>query len=96
MKLNPLFDQVVIKKRQSAEQSVGGIIIPETVTDETTEQGTVVAVGPGQTSKTGVTIAPTVQVNDVVLFTRNAGQTVKVDGEEYTVIKEDELIGILN
>lgn len=95
MNLNPLHDRVVVQTIKADTQTSGGIIIPDNATEKA-NQGTVIAVGAGRRTKEGTIIPLTVQVNDRVLFAANAGQVVKVHGEEVLVLREDEIIAVID
>lgn len=94
MQFNPLQDRVVIKRTDPNTKSTGGIIIPDNATEKS-DQGTVLAVGPGKRTEAGEWIPMTVGVGDRVLFGKHAGQTVKINGEEVTILNEEEIYGII-
>lgn len=95
MNLTPLADRVVVRRIASATQTTGGILIPDGAAEKA-DQGTALAVGPGKRHPvTGDLIAVSVAVNDQVLFSKTAGQTVKIDGEELLILKEEEILGII-
>jgi chaperonin GroES len=94
MKFRPLHDRVVVKRIQAEEKSVGGIIIPDTA-KEKPQQGEVIAVGPGGRDETGKLIPLDVQVGDRVLFGKWSGTEVKLDGVEYLIMKESDIMGVL-
>ena len=93
MNLKPLADRVVIKLVETEETTKSGIVLPDTA-KEKPQQGKVVAVGPGRVED-GKTIAMTVKVDDTVLFAKYAGTEVKVDGEEYLILKESDILAIV-
>jgi len=94
-KLNPLSNRVVVKPLEEKEQKKGGIIIPDTA-KEKPQEGKVIAVGPGKISdKTGERIKPEVKKGDRVLYSKYAGTEVSVDGEEYMIIKDDDILATL-
>lgn len=93
MKFRPLHDRVLIKKEESEEKSAGGILIPETAKEKPIE-GVVVAVGPGNRDDKGALIPLQVQVGDKVVFGKWSGTEVKVDSQEYVVMKEADILGI--
>jgi chaperonin GroES len=95
MKIQPLFDKVLIKPLTKEEVTASGIVLPDTVDKEKPMQGEVVAVGPGKRLESGQVVAPTVKVGDTILFTKYAPDEVEVDGEEYLVIEEDKILGII-
>ena len=93
MKLRPLGDRVIVKRLENERQTASGIVIPESAAEKP-DQGTVVAVGPGKRSDDGTLIALELQVGDKVLFGKYAGQSVKVDGEDVLVIREEEVLAV--
>ncbi len=94
MKFKPLHDRVVVKRVEEEQKTKGGIIIPDTA-KEKPMQGEILAVGPGRKNDKGELIAPNIAVGDRVLFGKYSGQTVKVDGEELLVMKEDDLFAVV-
>jgi len=94
MKFRPLHDRVVIKRIEADERSTGGIIIPDTA-KEKPQQGEVIAVGPGGRDEAGKLIPIDVKVGDRVLFGKWSGTEVKLDGIEYLIMKESDLMGVL-
>jgi chaperonin GroES len=94
MNIRPLGDRVVVEPIEQDEKTSGGIIIPDTA-KEKPKQGRVLAVGPGAKDESGKRIAMDVEVGDTVLFTQWAGSDVKVDGKEYKVLKESDIIGTI-
>ena len=95
MNLKPLSDRVVVRRVDSESVTKGGIVIPDAAAEKA-DQGTVLAVGPGKRNKdTGEVIALDVQVNDRVLFGKFAGQTIKVDGEELLILKEEDILAVI-
>ena len=94
MELRPLHDRVVIKRLEEGETKRGGIIIPDTA-KEKPQQGEVKAVGSGKLLETGERMAPEVKAGDRILFGKYSGAEVKLDGEEYLILKEDEILGVL-
>jgi chaperonin GroES len=95
MKFRPLHDRVVIKRLEGEEKTKGGIIIPDTV-KEKPQQGKVVAVGPGGRDENGKLTPIDVKVGDTVLFGKWSGTEVKIDGEDLMIMKESDLMGVLN
>ncbi|GAA5083521.1 MULTISPECIES: co-chaperone GroES [Paenalcaligenes] len=93
MKLRPLGDRVIVKRLDNERQTASGIVIPESATEKP-DQGTVVAVGPGKRADDGTVHPLDLKVGDKVLFGKYAGQSVKVDGEEVLVIREDEVLAV--
>jgi chaperonin GroES len=94
MNLKPLSDRVVVRRVDSETVTAGGIFIPDAATEKA-DQGTVLAVGPGKRNKEGELVALDVAVNDRVLFGKFSGQTVKVDGEELLILKEEDILGVI-
>ncbi|TMJ26207.1 MAG: co-chaperone GroES [Alphaproteobacteria bacterium] len=94
MKFRPLHDRVVIKRIEAEEKTTGGIIIPDTA-KEKPQQGEVIAVGPGGRDEAGKLIPIDVKVGDRVLFGKWSGTEVKLDGVEYLIMKESDLMGVL-
>ncbi len=94
MKFRPLHDRVVIKRIEAEEKSTGGIIIPDTA-KEKPQEGEVIAVGPGGRDESGKLIPIDVKAGDRVLFGKWSGTEVKLDGVEYLIMKESDLMGVL-
>jgi chaperonin GroES len=94
MKFRPLHDRVVVKRVAEEEKTKGGIIIPDTAKEKPME-GEVVAVGPGARDEKGALIAPDVKAGDRILFGKWSGTEVKLDGVEYLIMKETDIMGIL-
>jgi chaperonin GroES len=94
MKLRPLNDRVVVIRMEEEEKTAGGIIIPDAA-KEKPQQGKVIAVGPGKVDENGRLIPMAVKKNDKVLFGKYAGTEIKLDGVEYTIMKEDDILGIV-
>lgn len=94
MKFRPLHDRVLIKRIQSEERTAGGIIIPDTAKEKPIE-GEVIAAGNGARDQAGNLIALEVKAGDRVVFGKWSGNEVKVDGEEYLVMKESDIMGII-
>ncbi len=95
MKFRPLHDRVVVKRVSAEEKSAGGIIIPDTA-QEKPQQGEVVAVGPGGRDESGKLIPIDVKAGDRVLFGKWSGTEVKIDGVEYLIMKESDIMGVLD
>ncbi len=95
MKLRPLHDKVIVKRIEEEEKTAGGIIIPDTA-KEKPQQGQVIAVGKGKLLEKGDIVPPTVKEGDRVLFAKYAGTDVKVDGEELLIMREDDILAIVN
>ena len=94
MKFRPLGDRVVVKRVAEETKSAGGIIIPDTV-QEKPQEGEVVAVGPGGRDEKGDRITPEVKVGDRILFGKWSGTEVKVDGADLLIMKESDIMGII-
>jgi len=94
MKFRPLHDRVLVKRIESEEKTVSGIIIPDTAKEKPV-QGEVVAVGNGSRNEQGQFVALDVKVGDRVLFAKWGGTEVKMDGQEYLVMKESDILGIV-
>ena len=93
MKLRPLHDRVLIKVLDSEEKTSGGIIIPDTA-KEKPQEGEIVAVGPGAINDGGKLTPMDVKVGDIVLFGKWSGTEVKIDGKEYSIMKESDIMGV--
>jgi chaperonin GroES len=94
MKFRPLHDRVVVKRLDAEEKSTGGIIIPDTA-KEKPSQGEIIAVGPGGRDEAGKLVPLDVQVGNRVLFGKWSGTEVKIDGVEYLIMKESDIMGVL-
>jgi len=94
MKFRPLGDRVVVRRVQEDQKTPGGIIIPDTV-QEKPQEGEVVSVGPGALDDNGKRVTPEVKAGDFVLFGKWSGTEVKVDGQELLIMKESDIMGIL-
>jgi|SRR6187551_1210564 chaperonin GroES len=94
MKFRPLHDRVVVKRIDAEEKTAGGIIIPDTA-KEKPSQGEIIAVGPGGRDETGKLIELDVRVGDRVLFGKWSGTEVKLDGVEYLIMKESDIMGVV-
>ncbi|MFM2324718.1 co-chaperone GroES [Brachymonas denitrificans] len=94
MNLRPLHDRVIVKRLENETKTASGIVIPDAATEKP-DQGEVLAVGPGKRNDKGEQIALNVKVGDRVLFGKYSGQSVKVDGEELLVMKEDDLFAVV-
>lgn len=94
MKFRPLGDRVVVRRVAEDQKSPGGIIIPDTV-QEKPQEGEVIAVGPGAIDEHGQRVVPEVKTGDFVLFGKWSGSEVKVDGEELLIMKESDIMGVL-
>ena len=94
MKVKPLHDRVIVKRVEEEEKTKGGIIIPDTAKEKPVE-GEIVAVGDGKVADDGKKIALEVKAGDRVLFGKYAGTEIKIEGEEYLIMREDDIIAIV-
>ena len=94
MKFRPLHDRVLVRRVESEQKTAGGIIIPDTA-QEKPSQGKVVAVGPGAPDETGKIRKPDVKKGDKVLYGKWSGTEVRIDGEELLIMKESDILGVL-
>lgn len=94
MNLKPLSDRVVVRRVDSETVTKGGIFIPDSAAEKA-DQGEVIAVGPGKRDDRGEVITVTVQPQDHVLFGKHAGQTVKINGEELLIMREEDILGVI-
>jgi chaperonin GroES len=94
MNVKPLHDRIIVQRLEEGEQKVGGIIIPDTA-KEKPQQGTVIAAGSGKTNDDGKRIPLDVTAGDRILFGKYSGQEIKLEGEEYLIMKEDEVLAIV-
>lgn len=93
MALKPLGDRIILKPSQSEEKTAGGIVLPDTA-KEKPQEGEVIAVGPGRTLDNGQTAALEVKVGDKVLYAKYGGTEVRVDGEDYIILRQDDVLAI--
>jgi chaperonin GroES len=91
--MRPLHDRVIVKRVEEEARTKGGIIIPDTA-KEKPQEGRVVAVGPGR-REDGKVIKPDVKAGDRILFTKYAGSEIKLDGEEHVIMREDDILGVI-
>ncbi|MDR1708392.1 MAG: co-chaperone GroES [Candidatus Accumulibacter sp.] len=94
MKIRPLHDRVIVKRLEEERKTASGIVIPDNAAEKP-DQGEVLAVGPGKRDENGKPIPLDVKVGDRVLFGKYSGQTVKVDGEELLVMREEDIMGVV-
>jgi chaperonin GroES len=94
MKIRPLHDRVIVKRIEEEKKSAGGIVIPDTAAEKP-DQGEIVAVGKGKKDDNGKLIPIDVKVGDRVLFGKYSGQTVRVKGDELLVMREEDLMGVI-
>jgi chaperonin GroES len=94
MKFRPLHDRVVVRRIESDERTAGGIIIPDTA-KEKPQEGEVIAVGPGARDEQGKLVPLDLKAGDRILFGKWSGNEVKIDGQEYLIMKESDVMGII-
>ena len=94
MNFRPLHDRVLVRRIEADEKTAGGIIIPDTA-KEKPQQGKVVAAGTGKVKDDGTRQRPDVKAGDLILFGKYSGQEIKLDGEDYIIMREDEILGVI-
>jgi chaperonin GroES len=94
MNVRPLHDRIIVQRLEEGEQKVGGIIIPDTA-KEKPQQGKVLAVGNGKITEDGKRIPVDLKAGNLILFGKYSGQEIKLDGEEYLIMKEDEVLAVI-
>jgi chaperonin GroES len=94
MNIRPLHDRVIVHRLDEGEQQVGGIIIPDTA-KEKPQQGTVIAAGTGKANGNGKRVRLDVKAGDRILFGKYAGQEIKIDGQEYFIMREDDVLAVI-
>ena len=95
MKFTPLHDKVLVKRTEEEEKSAGGIVLPGSATEKPS-QGEVIAVGPGKKSENGDVSPVGVAVGDTVVFGQYGGNEIKIDGEEYLILSESDIFGVVS
>jgi chaperonin GroES len=95
MNVRPLHDRLLVQRNDSATQTAGGLYLPETAKEKPVE-GTVLAVGDGRLTEEGKTLPLQVQVGDRIIFGKYSGTEIKLDGEERLILREDDVLGILD
>jgi chaperonin GroES len=95
MKIRPLYDRIVVKRVETQEQKIGGLFIPDSA-KEKPQEGEVVAVGKGKRLEDGKVVPLDVQVGDRILFGKYSGSDIKLDNDEFLIMREDEVLGILD
>ncbi|MCL4847557.1 MAG: co-chaperone GroES [Acidobacteria bacterium] len=95
MKVRPLHDRIIVQRLEEGEQKIGGIIIPDSA-KEKPQQGKVIAVGKGKIKDDGQVLPLDVKAGDTILFGKYSGQEIKIDGEEFLIMREDEVLGVLD
>jgi chaperonin GroES len=93
-KIRPLGDRILVKRIQEEEKTKGGIFIPDTA-KEKPQEGIVVAVGKGKVTEEGKLLTPDVKAGDRIMFGKYAGSEVKIEGEEHLILREDDILGVL-
>jgi chaperonin GroES len=94
MKIRPLQDRIIVKRTEEEETTKGGLIIPDTA-KEKPQEGKVTAVGKGKVGEDGKVLPLDVKAGDLVLFGKYAGTEIKIDGEEHLIMREDDLLGVV-
>jgi len=94
MKIRPLNDRILVKRLEEEEKTTGGIIIPDSAKEKPAE-GEIVAVGPGKMNDSGDRVAMDVKAGDHVLFSKYGGTDVKLDGDDYLIMREDDILGVI-
>ena len=95
MKFTPLHDKVLVKRTEEEEKSAGGIVLPGSATEKPS-QGEVIAVGPGKKSENGDVSPVGVAIGDTVIFGQYGGNEIKIDGEEYLILSESDIFGVVS
>ena len=95
MNVRPLHDRIIVQRIEEGEQKIGGIIIPDTA-KEKPQQGKVIAAGNGKSKDDGKRLPLDVKDGDTILFGKYSGQEIKIDGEEYLIMREDEILAVLD
>jgi len=94
MKVVPLGDRILVKRLEAEEKTKGGIVLPDTA-KEKPKEGKVISVGKGKTNEDGKTVALTVKEGDKIIFSSYAGNDIKIEGEEYIIMKEEDVLGVI-
>ncbi|MBW1709979.1 MAG: co-chaperone GroES [Deltaproteobacteria bacterium] len=94
MNVRPLQDRVLVQRVDEEETTKGGIIIPDSA-KEKPQEGKIIAVGKGKILDNGTTVKPDVKAGDKILFSKYAGTEIKIEGEEYLIMREDDILGVL-
>ena len=95
MNVRPLHDRIIVQRIEEGEQKIGGIIIPDTA-KEKPQQGKVIAAGVGKVKDDGKRVALDVKAGDLILFGKYSGQEIKLDGEEFLIMREDEVLAVID
>ena len=94
MNVRPLHDRIIVQRLEEGEQKIGGIIIPDTA-KEKPQQGKVIAAGSGKVKDDGKRVTLDVKAGDLILFGKYSGQEIKLDGEDYLIMREDEVLAVI-
>jgi chaperonin GroES len=94
MNIRPLQDRVIVKRLEEAQKTASGLYIPDTA-KEKPQRGEIIAAGPGKKNEDGKVTPLDVKVGDVILFSKYAGTEIKVDGDEYVIMREDDIVGVI-
>ncbi len=92
--LKPLADRIIVKPTSAEEMTKGGIVLPDTAKTRP-QEGEVIAVGPGQTTEKGIQVPVDVQVGDKVIYSKYGGIQIKITGEEYVILRQDDILAIV-
>ncbi len=95
MNIRPLQDRIIVERVQEETKTAGGIIIPDTVSKEKPQEGKVIAAGKGKVTAEGKVLPLDVKEGDRVLFGKYAGSEIKIDGKDYLIMREDDILGII-
>lgn len=95
MNIRPMQDRIIVERVEEETKTAGGIIIPDTVSKEKPQEGKVIAAGKGKVTPEGKVLPLDVKVGDRVLFGKYAGSEIKVDGKEYLIMREDDILGVI-
>ncbi len=95
MNIRPLQDRIIVERVEEESKTAGGIIIPDTVSKEKPQEGKIIAVGKGKVTPEGKVLPLDVKEGDLVLFGKYAGSEIKIDGVEYLIMREDDILGVV-
>jgi len=95
MNLKPLYDNIIVKQLKEEEVTKSGIVLPDTVAKEKPQQGEIIAVGPGKKDNNGKLLEMSVKIGDKILFSRYSPNEVKIENEEYLIMKESDVLAIV-
>jgi len=96
MNLTPLNDRVIVKPKEALEKSKGGVYLPETASKEKPIEGTVIAVGPGKVAENGTRIPLEVKKENKVIFSKYSGTEIKIEEDNYLILREEDILAIIN